>query len=241
MTPRLSVVMPVYNEAAVVADLVERIDAACEEVGEPAEIVVVDDASTDGTGDLLRSSGVARLRPVFQAVNGGQFVATRAGLATSAGDLVVVLDGDGQDPPELIPELVAAARRAPGRVVFATKRIRHDPAWFRAGRRGYALGLALLGARIPSGAGSFCALPGALARRAARVPLRDANLAPTLIALGAEVATHPYDRGARVDGGSRVGPAGLAREALGSWFLLSPVGRLWLARAVQDAGPASGD
>lgn len=215
--PDLSIVAPLFEEGAIVDELVARAVAAAERVSPRFELVLVDDASHDDTGARLRAHAGRdpRVRPVLLTENRGQLGATRAGLAACRAPVVVVLDGDLQDPPELIPALVEAA--APTGVAFAVKSSRDDPAWFVAGQRAFHVTQQALGAgHVPAGAGSYCAMPLAVARRVARIPARDANLAALLGALGARGAAVPYAKAARTNGASRVGPAGLAREAIGS-------------------------
>ncbi len=226
--PGLSVVAPLHDEEAVAADLAGRCAAAAARTGRTWELVFVDDASTDGTVAALEDAGVP-IRLVRLPGNRGQWGATREGLARARGDLVVVLDGDLQDPPELIPRLLEAWDGDPWSVVFATKTRREDPAWFRAGVAGYRVLQGILGGQIPRGAGSYCLLSGGVAARLARLDLPDANLAAAAVALGVRTRTVPFERAARGDGRSRVGPAGLVREALGSLWLLSPWGRRWIA------------
>lgn len=226
--PGLSVVAPLHDEGAVATELAARCAAAAATTGLAWELIFVDDASTDGTVAALERAGVP-LRLVRLPRNRGQWGATREGLARARGDAVVVLDGDLQDPPELIPRLLEAWDGEPGTAVFAVKSRRTDPAWFRAGVAGYRALQRLVGAQIPRGAGSYSLLPGVVAARLARLDLSDANLAAAVVALGVRTRTVPFARSARVDGRSRVGPAGLAREALGSLWLLSPPGRRYVA------------
>ena len=117
-------------------------------------------------------------------------------------------------------------------VVFATKISRQDPSWFRLGRAGYRAAQFLVNAGhvVPSGAGAFCVMRPHIARRAADVALTDVNLAAILTAMRLRTATVPFARAARAHGESRVGPVGLAREALGSLMVLSPMGRRWVTR-----------
>ena len=223
-SPELSVVAPLHDEDAVAAALARRCAAAARRTGRTWELILVDDGSTDRTASVLEAAGVP-LRLVRLPACRGQWGATREGLARARGRAVVVLDGDLQDPPELIPRLVEAWDGAPEAAVFAVKMCRRDPAWFRMGVLGYTAMQAVLGARIPRGAGSYSVLPGPVAARLARLDISDANLAAAVVALGVPTRTVPYARDARVQGSSRVGPAGLVREALGSLWLLSPPGR----------------
>ncbi|MEL6344601.1 MAG: glycosyltransferase family 2 protein [Myxococcota bacterium] len=219
----ISVVVPIYNEVAVLDELEARIRAA---LPGPAEIIFVDDQSTDGSTETL-SAMAPPVRHLRQTTNGGQWQATRAGLQAAEGDIVVVLDGDLQDPPELIPALVQTLRTAETDVVFATRTARSEPLWFLVGRRGYRLLQFVVNAGnvVPSGVGSYCAMRSSVARRAARVRLRHANLAAVLVSQRVSWASVPYRRDPRADGPSRVGLRGLVREALGSLYILSPLSR----------------
>ncbi|NDC74919.1 glycosyltransferase [bacterium] len=105
-TPELSVIVPFYNEAENVGELLREIRAACP----GAEIVAVDDGSTDGTTDLLRAE--PSIRTVFFPANRGQSAALYAGLRLARGRICVMLDGDGQNDPADIPALVAALAQA---------------------------------------------------------------------------------------------------------------------------------
>jgi len=224
----LSVVIPVHDERAVLVELVERVASAARRTSLSFELVVVDDASRDGSAALLRElADDAHVRPVWLDRQHGQFGATKEGLRAARSPKVVVLDGDLQDPPERIPLLVASLGEAPHEdlVVFGVKSSVGGPAWFRIGRYGYHAIQRALPSQIPAGAGSYCAMSLSMARRVADVPVRDANLAAVLVALGARPKTVPYEKATRYDERSRVGPVGLAREALGSLLLLTRWGR----------------
>ncbi len=235
--PTVTILAPVFDESAVVDELAERCAAAGRALGVPFEVLLVDDASTDDTARIV-AARPPPTRLLRLPSNHGQLGATRAGLADARGQWVVVLDGDLQDPPEHVPALWAARSHHP--VVFATKRRRAEGACFRVGRAGYGL-LGRLGAPIPPGAGSFCLMRRELADRVAATRIDHANLAALLAALGARGPSVPYDKVARYDDQSRVGAAGLAREALGSLWLTGALGRLaLLVGALALAGAAVG-
>jgi undecaprenyl-phosphate 4-deoxy-4-formamido-L-arabinose transferase len=105
----VSVVIPVFNEEPNVPELVQRCVAACEETGNPFEIILVDDGSRDRSMELIAAAcerHPGRLVGIFLNRNYGQHAAVMAGLARARGDIVVTLDADLQNPPEEIPRLV---------------------------------------------------------------------------------------------------------------------------------------
>ena len=110
----LSVVVPCYNEEAIIPETHRRLVATLENV--PAldfELIYVDDGSRDATLDLLRGLQRAdsRVRVIALSRNFGQQVAITAGLAEAAGDAVTLIDADLQDPPEIISEMLERWRR----------------------------------------------------------------------------------------------------------------------------------
>ncbi|MBI5502656.1 MAG: glycosyltransferase family 2 protein [Deltaproteobacteria bacterium] len=128
----LSVVSPLRDEAANVEALVEGLRAALEGAGLAYEIVLVDDGSGDATWEKIRSLGStgAPVRGVRLARSFGQQAAILAGLAAADGELIVVMDADLQDPPELVPEMVAAQRSSGAALVLARRRSQDVP-WFK--------------------------------------------------------------------------------------------------------------
>ncbi|HEX8663360.1 MAG TPA: glycosyltransferase family 2 protein [Beijerinckiaceae bacterium] len=108
-TPRLTVVVPVRNEAGNVAPLVAEIERACAPLA-PFEAVYVDDGSTDGTAAALEEARRTRpwLRVVRHEASCGQSAAVRTGVRAARAPVIVTLDGDGQNDPAFIPRLYDA-------------------------------------------------------------------------------------------------------------------------------------
>jgi undecaprenyl-phosphate 4-deoxy-4-formamido-L-arabinose transferase len=105
----VSVVVPVFNEEASLRELHRRLRAVLDALGEPSEVVYVDDGSTDGSRDVLEELGRddPSLTLVELAHNAGQHGAVLAGFQVSRGKIVVTIDADLQNPPEEIPKLLA--------------------------------------------------------------------------------------------------------------------------------------
>jgi undecaprenyl-phosphate 4-deoxy-4-formamido-L-arabinose transferase len=115
-TPRpqpglISIVIPVYNEAANLGSLWTRLKAMLDSLGRPSEVIFVDDGSADASLNMLLEiarQDPSRVRVVELARNFGQHAAVMAGFRESRGDIVVTLDADLQNPPEEIPRLIDA-------------------------------------------------------------------------------------------------------------------------------------
>jgi undecaprenyl-phosphate 4-deoxy-4-formamido-L-arabinose transferase len=135
--PELSVVIPVYNEEAVLPNLVARLYPALDALGRSYEIIFVNDGSRDRSAGLLRQQFEARpdvTRVVLFASNFGQHRAIMAGFAHSRGQYVVTLDADLQNPPEEIGRVLAQLEA--GHDYVGTIRIqRKDVAWRRYASR----------------------------------------------------------------------------------------------------------
>ena len=126
--PRLlSVVVPLYNEQEIVGELCRRILQVLRGLGCPFELVLVDDGSRDKTRQRLMalSPTVPELKIVCLSRNFGLQGAVAAGLSQATGNAVVLMDGDLQDPPELIAELLKRWREG-AEVVFTVKRSRKE-------------------------------------------------------------------------------------------------------------------
>jgi dolichol-phosphate mannosyltransferase len=159
VAPLLSVVVPMYNEEAVLPLLIERLRPALDEMDGSYEVVAVDDGSTDRTAELL---GDARLLwPALRVIrlrrNCGHQAALLAGLHRAGGRYVVSIDADLQDPPEVIGELVAKAQAEDLDVVYGVRGDRDTDTRFKRGTAGayYALMRRLAGRHVPRQAGDF--------------------------------------------------------------------------------------
>ena len=129
---RYSFVIPVFNERETLPELHRRLSAVIEGLDGEAELLFVDDCSWDGSYDLLSELGARdpRVRVIRFARNFGHQVAITAGLDHAAGDAVIVMDADLQDPPEVVPDLVARWQEG-YEVVYAVRKRRSGETWFK--------------------------------------------------------------------------------------------------------------
>ena len=113
-SPRFSVVIPVYNEANNLPELLRRCRLVCSSLGPNHEIILCDDGSRDRSREIIEEASRepgSTVTGVFLNRNYGQHAAVMAGLAQSTGEVVITLDADLQNPPEEIPRLLAEAER----------------------------------------------------------------------------------------------------------------------------------
>jgi len=156
--PTLSVVSPLFNEADNVPRLVAELLAVLRPLGEPFEIVLVDDGSSDGTWRRIEEAAAREpaVRGLSLLRNFGHQGALLAGMSEASGRAVISMDGDLQHPPELIPELLAAWRR--GDLVVHTRRLDStDAGRFKrwSSRAFYRIFSALSGFDLPPGSSDF--------------------------------------------------------------------------------------
>jgi dolichol-phosphate mannosyltransferase len=123
----VSVVVPVFNEEATLDALVARLESALEGDGLDYEVVFVNDGSRDRSAEMLRAHHARnpRLKCIMLSRNFGHQVAVTCGLDHAQGDAVIVMDGDLQDPPEVLPGLIARWRDGFD-VVYAVRRRRKE-------------------------------------------------------------------------------------------------------------------
>ncbi|MEU5721474.1 glycosyltransferase family 2 protein [Micromonospora sp. NPDC047738] len=222
--PALSVVVPMFNEAAVLPLLAVRLRGVLDGLGEAYEVVAVDDGSTDGTAAGLAAlrAGWPELRVLRLRRNSGHQAALVAGLLRARGGYVVSIDADLQDPPEAIVEMLRRARADRLDVVYGVRADRSRDSrfkrWTAAGY--YRLVRHLVGAQVPAQAGDFRLLSRAVVEALRALPERSPVLrlvVPWLGFAGGEVA---YERRERAAGRTKYPlsrMAGLAAESITSF------------------------
>jgi glycosyltransferase involved in cell wall biosynthesis len=130
--PHISIVVPMYNEAESAPHFYARMVPVLEAITPHWEIIAVNDGSKDATLELMRANHAndPRLRYVSFSRNFGKECALSAGLQHAYGDVVIPIDADLQDPPELIPEMMELWRQG-NKVVIATRSGRPGEGWFK--------------------------------------------------------------------------------------------------------------
>lgn len=154
----ISIVIPCFNESAVLPQLVARVEAAATTWDVDHEVILVDDGSTDDTWKQIQrcQRRLPHWKGIRLARNFGQQAAIGAGLHAAKGAAVVILDADLQDPPELVADFVAHWRQG-AEVVYGIRTDRPEAWWKRCCYRAfYWLLQRLADCPIPLDAGDFC-------------------------------------------------------------------------------------
>jgi polyisoprenyl-phosphate glycosyltransferase len=229
--PDVSVVVPMYRTADAVPELGRRVAAAMEAAGLAYELVLVDDACPSGSGAAAGALAAhdAHVEVVFLPKNVGQHAAALAGLAHSRGRWAAVMDGDLQDPPEAVPGLIEAGRRAGVPVVFAGRRGRYESRGRLFTSRLYKRTLSRL-TGVPPDAGIFVVLERPVVER---VLAMKTGRRPSLVAMigcaDVPMLSVPVERAPRPAGESSYSPLGRLR--LGwravAWAVSWKLGRRW--------------
>jgi len=127
-----SIIAPIFNEFDNIPELHRRVSQVMDSTGEPWELILVDDGSSDGSTDRIRELAAKdkKVRPVIFARNFGHQIAVTAGLDYARGQAMVVIDADLQDPPETILELAKKWKEG-YEVVYAVRAEREGESWFK--------------------------------------------------------------------------------------------------------------
>ncbi|XVV11340.1 glycosyltransferase family 2 protein [Actinoplanes sp. CA-131856] len=200
----LSVVTPMYNEREAVDHFVARLRPVLDGLGDSYEVVAVDDGSSDATVSRLMQLRAEwpQLRVVALRRNVGHQTALRAGLRAAKGAYVVSIDADLQDPPEVIGEMLAAARREKVDVVYGVRSDRSTDTAFKRQTAGlyYRVMRKLVGPWVSDQAGDFRLMSRAVVDVLNGLPEPRPVYRLIVPSLGFSSAEVPYVRAERVAG-----------------------------------------
>ncbi|HEY5302110.1 MAG TPA: glycosyltransferase family 2 protein [Acetobacteraceae bacterium] len=202
----ISVVVPVFDEADGIAAFHDRLAAVMPTLGARWEVIYVNDGSRDATLAILERLRGAdrRIGLVNLSRNFGKEIATTAGLDHASGDAVIVIDADLQDPPEVIPELVAKWREGFD-VVFAQRRVRAGETWLKKATAAwfYRVMRTMSEADLPPNAGDFRLMSRRAVDALLRLRERHRFMKGLFAWVGFPSAAVPYDRAPRAAGHSK--------------------------------------
>lgn len=204
--PKQSVdlVIPVYNEEGVVEQTHARICQVIDNLPYVFTIYYVDDGSTDGTRASLQSLNDTRVQVLELSRNFGHQAALTAGMDATQGDLIITLDGDGQHPPEMIPEMIDLINH--GYDVVQTQRVDlAQPPSFKKWTSGlfYRLINAISGTRVLPGAADFRALSRQAVDALKAMPEYHRFLRGMVAWIGFSTVILPYQPAERISGISK--------------------------------------
>ncbi len=202
----LSVIVPVFNEAEGLAEFHRRLAAVLDATDMACEVVYVNDGSGDGSMQILRAlhADDARVTVVDLSRNFGKEIAMSAGLDLASGDAVAVIDADLQDPPELIPSMIAAWREGAD-VVLMRRRSRVRESWWRSlqARLFYRTMRRIGVITIPEDVGDFRLLSRRTVLALRRFPERSRFMKGLFAWVGYPTREIVYDRDGRYAGKSK--------------------------------------
>lgn len=246
--------IPLLDEAEVFTRLLERVDALVASLASntriTSEVILIDDGSTDGTAELVRQAcarpgAAGKYRGVVLSRNFGHQPAITAGMHFARGQAVAVLDGDLQDPPEVIAEFYArlcgdgqaqdgaepAKKRFAFDVVYAVRRDRKENIFKRVAYAGfYRLMRRLANVPIPLDSGDFCIMSRRVVDQINAMRERHRFIRGLRSWVGFRQTAHGYPRAAREAGKSKYTFGKLTKLALDGLFTFSEKPLQWSAQ-----------
>jgi len=212
-----SVVAPIYNEIENIPELYRRVCETMSSMGDPWELILVDDGCTDGSTQAILdlADKDERVIPLIFARNFGHQIAVTAGWDHARGDAVIIIDADLQDPPEVIPEL--AARWKDGyEVVYAVRSEREGESWFKKFSASvfYRLITRITEVKIPLDTGDFRLLDRRVVKVLRQMRERHRFLRGMSAWVGFRQVGVPYRRAGRFAGETKYPVGKMVRLAL---------------------------
>lgn len=198
----ISLVIPIYNEQGILEILYERIKVASADWNQDYEIIFIDDGSSDYSLEIIQKLNQKdeRVKAISFSRNFGHQTAVSAGLEYSTGEIIVVMDGDLQDPPEQIINFLEQWQQG-YQVVYAIRKKRKE-AWYKklAYYSFYRLLNWMSSVKIPLDSGDFCLLDRTIVDHLNSLPERNRFVRGLRAWIGYKQIGIPYERNARLAG-----------------------------------------
>jgi len=203
---RVSVIVPCFNEEALIVESHRRLKAVLDDIASDHEIIFIDDGSRDGTLDLLRKIQASdpAVRVIALSRNFGHQLAVTAGLDCADGNAVVIIDADLQDPPEVIAEMLASWREG-NDVVYGLRTGRDGESFFKlfTAKYFYRFLQAISDVPIPKDTGDFRLMDRRVVEAVKAMPERDRFLRGMVAWTGFQQVALPYHRAPRAAGSTK--------------------------------------
>jgi glycosyltransferase involved in cell wall biosynthesis len=217
LTPSFSCVIPAFNEARNLVHLLPTLLTMLAPLSSRIELIVVDDGSRDATAQVMQTLCAAHPELIYIQLsrNFGKEPALTAGIDAAEGDVVVLLDADGQHPPAMLPEMLAKWRSGAD-VVYAIRQTRDDQSRLQVRLTGLFYQLVNLGNRvkIPANAGDFRLMDRKVVEALRRLPERNRFMKGLYAWVGFNSTAIDYQPLPRADGKSNFGLRGSLSLAL---------------------------
>ena len=198
-----SVIVPMYNEEAVIHETYRRLTKVMQEHGESYEIVMINDGSRDKTGEIISQlcKQDEHIKMIDFARNFGHQIAITAGMDYAAGDCMVIIDGDLQDPPELIPEMIRIWREG-YEVVYGKRISRQGESFFKkfTAKCFYRILKALTDVDIPVDTGRFQTIDRKVCEALKQLPERNRYVRDLMSWVGFKQKALEFERSERFAG-----------------------------------------
>lgn len=217
MTPSVSCVMPAFNEARNLGMVVPQALAALQQLSPQIELIVVDDGSQDDTVSVMQGLCAAHAHVMYMKLsrNFGKESALTAGLDAARGEVVILMDADGQHPTSLLPEMLSKWKQGAD-VVYAVRKTREDQSALQAGLIGLFYKLINWGSHIdiPANAGDFRLMDRQVVNALKALPERHRFMKGLYAWVGFNSTAMDYEPLPRADGLSKYGLGGSFSLAL---------------------------
>jgi glycosyltransferase involved in cell wall biosynthesis len=211
LIPSISCVIPAYNEAQNLGNLLPQVLTTLQVLSPQVELIVVDDGSRDDTTQVMQRLCATYPQLVYVKLsrNFGKEPALTAGIEAAQGEVVVLMDGDGQHPVSLVPDMLAKWREGSD-VVYAIRRTRRDQSSLQVTLTAWFYRLVNLGNRvkIPANAGDFRLMDRKVIDALKQLPERNRFMKGLYAWVGFNSTAIDYDPLPRIDGKSNFGLLG---------------------------------